>query len=285
MFIILQSAFTHRLSLYNIHYMKIAILGGGFTGMTAAYYLAKKGHKITLFEKEKVLGGLAVGFKQLNWDWYLERSYHHLLDSEYDILNFAKDVGWKDFFFKETLTSSLYETAKSSTQLVRLSLPTPEVGNYRTIPLDSPQDLLNFPLLSLPEKIRAGIVLAFLKFSPFLNIYEKQTAADFLRKTQGEHVWEVLWQQLFRKKFGKYAEKILATFIWARVTKRAKKLGYIKGGFQTFINHVKNELDQLRVKVLTDYEVKTIEKRNEEFFVIRHPEFISGSDSKKQMLN
>ncbi|OGK40700.1 hypothetical protein A2954_05570 [Candidatus Roizmanbacteria bacterium RIFCSPLOWO2_01_FULL_37_12] len=253
--------------------MKIAILGGGFTGMTAAYYLAKKGHKITLFEKEKVLGGLAVGFKQLNWDWYLERAYHHLLDSEYDILNFAKDVGWKDFFFKETLTSSLYETAKSSTQLVRLSLPTPEVGNYRTIPLDSPQDLLRFPLLSLPEKIRAGIVLAFLKFSPFLSTYEKYTAEEFLRKTQGKHVWEVLWQDLFRKKFGKYAENILASFIWARITKRAKKLGYIKGGFQTFINFIEKELTRYRVTLLPGYEIRTIERGSNEYRINNKEKF------------
>src|SRR3989338_7241665 len=273
MFIILQSAFTHRLSLYNIHYMKIAILGGGFTGMTAAYYLAKKGHKITLFEKEKVLGGLAVGFKQLNWDWYLERAYHHLLDSEYDILNFAKDVGWKDFFFKETLTSSLYETAKSSTQLVRLSLPTPEVGNYRTIPLDSPQDLLRFPLLSLPEKIRAGIVLAFLKFSPFLSTYEKYTAEEFLRKTQGKHVWEVLWQDLFRKKFGKYAENILASFIWARISKRAKKLGYIKGGFQTLINYVENRVKGLGVRVKKDFTVDHLGKSREGFVINNKEKF------------
>ena len=39
--------------------MKIAVLGGGFTGLTAAYYLAKKNHKVAVFEKEKQLGGLA----------------------------------------------------------------------------------------------------------------------------------------------------------------------------------------------------------------------------------
>src|SRR3989338_7960783 len=92
--------------------MRIAILGGGFTGLTAAYYLAKKGHKVTLLEKEKVLGGLAVGFKQPNWDWYLERAYHHLLDSEDDILNFAKEIGFADIIFKETKTSSLYEVLR-----------------------------------------------------------------------------------------------------------------------------------------------------------------------------
>src|SRR3990167_2868611 len=202
--------------------MKIAILGGGFTGLTAAYYLAKKGHETTIFEKEPVLGGLAVGFKSEGWDWYLERAYHHLLDSEDDILSFANEIGFKDIFFKDTQTASLYEIGEN---------------NYRTFPVDSPQDFLKFPLLSLPEKIRAGLIISLLKASPFLSIYEKQTAEEFLRKTMGDRMWEVFWQELFRKKFGKYAENILASFIWARIKKRNKKLRYIEEGFQLFIYH------------------------------------------------
>ncbi len=275
--------------------MRIAILGGGFTGLAASYYLAKKGHETTIFEKEKVLGGLAVGFKSEGWDWHLERAYHHLLDSEDDILDFAREIGFSGLFFKNTQTASLYDVS-GHPELVSGSdftgIPDqvrddPEKNgiDYRTFPLDSPQDLLRFPLLSLPEKIRAGFVLAFLKTSPFLTLYEKQTAEEFLKKTQGKHVWEVLWQDLFRKKFGKYAENILASFIWARIKKRAKRLGYIKGGFQTFINYIENELKGLRVNVLTGYEIKKIEKKGNKFIITCHPEFISGSDSKKQMLN
>src|SRR3989338_2348417 len=265
--------------------MRIAILGGGFTGLTAAYYLAKKGHKVTLLEKEKVLGGLAVGFREPNWDWYLERAYHHLLDSEDDILNFAKDVGFDEIFFRETITSSLYDVS-SHPELVSGSgfngIPdqvrdgfqkVKMEADYRIFPLDSPQDFLRFPLLSLPEKIRAGIVLAFLKFSPFLSTYEKYTAEEFLRKTQGKHVWEVLWQDLFRKKFGKYAENILASFIWARITKRAKKLGYIKGGFQTFINFIEKELTRYRVTLLPGYEIRTIERGSNEYRINNKEKF------------
>lgn len=36
---------------------KIGIIGAGPSGMTAAYYLAKKGHDVTVFEKNKKLGG------------------------------------------------------------------------------------------------------------------------------------------------------------------------------------------------------------------------------------
>ena len=71
--------------------MKIAILGGGVAGLTAAYCLAKKNHQVTIFEKSAILGGLAVGFKQPNWKWNLEMAYHHLFANDYDIIKFAKE--------------------------------------------------------------------------------------------------------------------------------------------------------------------------------------------------
>jgi uncharacterized protein len=37
--------------------MKIAIIGGGASGMVTAYLLDKKGHHITVFEKQPILGG------------------------------------------------------------------------------------------------------------------------------------------------------------------------------------------------------------------------------------
>lgn len=82
------------------------------------------------------------------------------------------------------------------------------------------------------------MVLAFLRTSPFFSQYEKVTAEEFLKKTMGNQAWDVLWQELFRKKFGKYAGNILASFFWARIKKRTKSLGYPEGGFQRFIDHV-----------------------------------------------
>lgn len=37
---------------------KVAIIGSGPAGLTCAYYLAQEGYKVTVFEKEKVLGGM-----------------------------------------------------------------------------------------------------------------------------------------------------------------------------------------------------------------------------------
>lgn len=231
--------------------MKIAILGGGITGLTAGYYLTKKGHQITIMEKGEVLGGLAAGFKQKEWDWYLERAYHHLFASDSDILNFAKEIGYKKIYFNKPVTSSLFLVG----------------DKLSAFPLDTPIDLLMFPLLGLIDKLRAGIIILFLKLSPFLPVYKTMTSEEFLKKTMGIKVWNVLWQQLFRGKFGKYAGIISSSFIWARINKRTKALGYIEGGFQNFIDYIENKLKSLQVNVQTSCEIKDIKKHGDKFVI------------------
>jgi uncharacterized protein len=39
------------------HKMKIAIIGGGASGLVTAYWLDKQGHQVTVFEKQPILGG------------------------------------------------------------------------------------------------------------------------------------------------------------------------------------------------------------------------------------
>jgi len=238
--------------------MKIAVLGGGITGLTAAYGLARKGHAVTIFEKEKFLGGMAAGFKAEGWSWYLEKTYHHLFANDYDFLNFAKEIGFEKIFFQSPETASLYETSKIKCQKSKIHIKNQKFSIY---PLDTPLDFLKFPLLSVEHKIRAGLIILFLKLSPFFSFYEKQTSEEFLRKTMGDSVWNVLWQELFWKKFGKYTRNILASFFWARIKKRSKNLGYIKGGFQTFIDFLEKKNKELGVIVKKDWSVEKIEKR------------------------
>ncbi len=225
---------------------KIAILGGGVTGLTAAYYLSKKNFSITLFEKEKILGGMASGFKKENWEWYLEKTIHHLFANDYDFLLFAKEIGFSKIISKTPQTASFY--------------------NSRIFPVDSPQELLKMPELNLIDKIRTGITFLFLKLSPKLSFYEKTTSVSFLKQAMGDKGYRVLFQQLFRKKFGKYAENILASFIWARMKKRTKKLGYPDGGFQSFINFLQ-EICVRNAVIIKNQAVERIERRGERFFI------------------
>ena len=46
----------------------VAILGGGITGLVAAYRLTKAGKKVVLFEKSLFFGGLAQGIYGDRWE-------------------------------------------------------------------------------------------------------------------------------------------------------------------------------------------------------------------------
>jgi protoporphyrinogen oxidase len=59
---------------------RIAIIGGGLTGLVAAYRLSQKGHRITIFEKSNDLGGLMGGFEINGTN--LEKAYHHIFKTD-----------------------------------------------------------------------------------------------------------------------------------------------------------------------------------------------------------
>ena len=40
--------------------MKVVVIGGGPAGLSCAFYLAEKGYKPTIFEKNEKLGGMVV---------------------------------------------------------------------------------------------------------------------------------------------------------------------------------------------------------------------------------
>lgn len=235
--------------------MNVAILGGGVAGLTAACYSAKKGHNVTLFEKSAVLGGLAAGFKAPHWHWSLEKTYHHLFTSDTDILDLATEIGFRGIFFKTPRTASLYE------------VKTGENSTVQQYPFSTPLDLMRFPLLSFTDKTRMAAMMAFLKVSPFFSFYEKETAHDFLKKTMGKNVWNIIWKELFRKKFGKYAENIVAAFIWSRIKKRSAQLGYIEGGFQNFVDFLSTRCEELGVSIRKNCSIKQVEKRRKGFIV------------------
>ena len=70
---------------------RIAVIGAGAAGLSAAFDLLKQGHTVTVFEASDKPGGLAAGFKQPTWNWTVEKFYHHWFASDADMLALARN--------------------------------------------------------------------------------------------------------------------------------------------------------------------------------------------------
>ena len=221
--------------------MNIAIVGGGFTGLTAAYDLSKSGHKVTLYESNLLLGGLAAGFKDSNWQWSLEHYYHHIFSSDRQILDFIAELGYSSkVIFKRPLSVATYLD--------------------KFYPLDSPSAILKFPGLSYPDKIRFGLVTAYLKYLTSWPHLEKTTAKSWLTYYYGLSVYRTIWEPLLVGKFGSYAHKVNMAWMWARLKARTPSLGTYHGGFSALILDLKDQLIAQGVTLKLNQSVKTIKK-------------------------
>lgn len=224
--------------------MKIAIIGAGFTGLSAAYFLSKKRYDVSVFEKEKTPGGLAIGFKNNNWDWYLDRYYHHIFTSDMNIRKLSDEIGIK-IIFTRPKTKSLID--------------------HKIYSFDTPMDVIKFDKLSLVERLRMGLVLAYLKINPFWQSLENISADNFLPKFMGNNPYRVLWEPLLSSKFGEYKKEIPLSWFWARIKKRSAQLGYPEGGFQNLANRIEARLKNRGVKFYFQTEVKEIRKESNKF--------------------
>lgn len=269
---------------YNLP-MRVAIIGGGFTGLAAAYELTKHGHRVTVFEKEKILGGLAHGFKEPSWKWHLESTYHHFFTNDHAIINLIKELGLeKKLIIKRPITANLlphlagrrgvssrvmalaektiWEESDLDLDGARATTHRPQqdvlTNGGRIVQFDSPMHLLTFPGLSLVDKVRTAFLLAFLKLNPFWKPLEGITAEQLLISVGGKRSYEVLWEPLLMGKFGDLASTVGASWFWARIKKRTPSLGYIEGGFQTLINALSNAITRYGGIIYTNTSINSI---------------------------
>jgi protoporphyrinogen oxidase len=203
--------------------MKIAIIGAGFTGLSAAYELVKKGHNVVVFEKDSEPGGLAIGYKEGKWEWPLEQHYHHWFTNDKSILDLAKEIGY-EIIIKRPKTSVFV--------------------NNKIFQLDSPVSVLKFPLLSFFERLRMSSVIGFLRIDPFWKPLERYRASEILPKFMGEKAYEMIWEPLFINKFGKASGNISLAWFWARIKKRTPSLAYPKGGFLKFAKELAEQIEK-----------------------------------------
>lgn len=203
--------------------MTVAIIGAGFTGLSAGLELVRRRQDVVIFESSDRVGGLAVGFREENWEWTAERFYHHIFTNDLAIIRLSTDLGIPPLFLRP-VTAVLW--------------------NGRMYPFDSPIELLRFPGLSLAEKLRMGAVLAGFKALPNGRMLEGWPAAPALKLLMGTRGFGTIWEPLLTGKFERFAPQVNLAWFWARIKKRTPRLGTFPGGFQALADRMAEEIRQ-----------------------------------------
>ncbi len=203
--------------------LRIAIIGGGIGGLSAAHELLKAGHEVELFERAPFLGGQVVTFPIA--DTRLEYAYHHLFTSDTIIQELMAELGISD----------------------RLEWYPSKTGWFqggRIYPFVSPMDLLRFRPLHPWNRLRLGLVVLFLQRYDNWKRLEGTTATRWMRRWAGSDAYDHVWEPLMRGKFGSRAEDVSMAWLWGKIHLRTTSrkgvnkevLGYPKGSFAVIVD-------------------------------------------------
>jgi protoporphyrinogen oxidase len=195
------------------------IVGAGFTGLTAAYSLAKQGKSVHVVEADDTPGGLA-GIFEFDDGVKVEKFYHHWFNNDVYVPELVKELGLEG-------------------EIMLLPTRTGMYFNGRIWKLSTPLDLLRFKALSLPDRIRLGLLVFKVRRIKDWKTIEHLSIREWLEPLCGKSVYKVVWEPLINAKFSVFAETVNAVWMWKKLVLRGstrndkggEELAYFKGGF------------------------------------------------------
>jgi protoporphyrinogen oxidase len=224
---------------------QVAIIGGGFAGLAAAWELVSRGITPIVLEADDSVGGLAGSF-DVNGE-RLERFYHHWFTSDRHVSNLARELGTDDRIIYRATRTGLY----FANTVFRLS---------------APLDVLRFTPLSLPARIRLGLLALRARSVSDWRQLEDLTAEEWLVSLGGREGFDVVWKPLLEGKFGPYASQVSAVWFWNKLTLRGgsrskgggESLAYYRGGFATLADQLAGAIRLAGGEVRTSQPVREL---------------------------
>jgi protoporphyrinogen oxidase len=196
----------------------VAVVGGGISGLVSAYWLAKAGARVTVYEASDQLGGLGTFFQYQNVS--LERFYHCMLPSDRHLLGVLHELGiddqiyWKETSFGFMRAGKLYG-------------------------LNTPFELLKFSPLSWIDRIRVGLTGLWGSICSSKGL-DDVTCVEWLSRLSGRRAFEIFWKPMLQAKFGDRYHEVPALWFWTRFNRekgggKSECKGYIHGGYRHII--------------------------------------------------
>ena len=212
--------------------MRIGIIGGGAAGLAAAYELTKQGHFAEVFEVAPFLGGQASTFDV--GGGRLERGYHHLFVSDTAMTGLIHELGLGDQLAWLESKVGVYHSG--------------QIWDFAT-----PRDLLAFKPLTLPQRVRLGLLTFLLQKTRNWHKFEGVTAQDWLTRNMGADIYRAIWEPMLRGKFGEYYDQISMTWLWGKIylrvasrgkTLQKERLGYPMGSFGEVFDRLEEAINR-----------------------------------------
>jgi hypothetical protein len=234
----------------NSNSSEVIVIGAGYAGLSAAYDLCKAGHKVTIYEKDSDIGGLAGTF-ELQPGMRVEKFYHHWFTNDVDVLGLIDELGLGHLKQYHSSNTGLYFT----NSIFRLA---------------GPLDLLSFPGIPFIDRIRTGLMALIARRVNDWKPLENISAEDWLVKIGGRKAYDAIWKPLMQGKFGVEAPNVSAVWMWnklklrgsSRNKKGGESLVYFGGGFGALTDGIRKSLESLGVTIHLNTGVKKIITEN-----------------------
>jgi protoporphyrinogen oxidase len=223
--------------------MRVAVIGAGVAGLTAAYRLGLEGHECDVYERWPGLGGQAATI-DVGDGVLLERYYHHLFMSDRHIQELCREIGLPDELEWRQSKVAIFAQGASH-------------------PFTTPMDLLRFKPLSLRARLRMGAAVVLLqRRHRSVEPFEDMAARDWIVRNMGREVYDVVWGPLLRAKFGeRCADRVSMAWLWAKLTlrrqikgeqAREELLGYPRTSFEAIFRRLAERIEANGGRVLID---------------------------------
>jgi protoporphyrinogen oxidase len=211
---------------------RVAVIGAGPMGLAAAYELAKRGHAVTVLERDDRIGGMSAALDFAGTR--IERYYHFICRPDRTTFGYLRELGLED----------------------RLRWVRTKMGFFfdgRLYDWGHPLALLKFPALGLVDKFRYGLHVMRAKSIDDWRTYDAISSTEWLQRWIGPRAYDVLWRSLFHYKFYELQDQLSAAWLGTRIKRVAlsrrsifeEELGYLVGGSEVLLDAVAARIREL----------------------------------------
>jgi len=157
---------------------KVAIIGGGLSGLSCAKYLTDAGHQPTVYEARNVLGGKVSAWQDADGDW-IETGLHIFFGAYPNMMNMFAELGIHD-----RLQWKIHKMIFAMQEFPG------EFTTFDFIPgIPAPFNfglaiLMNQKMLTLQEKIQTAppLIPMLVQGQDFIDAQDELSVTDFMRK-------------------------------------------------------------------------------------------------------